>query len=232
MASRRYRRSRGIKRYRRYRRRYGRRRVKGIRRRFGRIQPTRKRVRLVYNELVSINPDNTGLISSHVFRANDLYDPNYTASGHQPMGFDELCAMYNHFTVVGSKIDVTVCPVSAAISGQWGVGLFDNATATSAVAADQLLECGRAGMMPRIASYETRNYSSHCRRKFSLRRFFNTRDVFSDKFQCNASASPLEQAYYHLWYSSVGNNDPGNLNFNVHIEYLVYCHEPKMMDQS
>lgn len=45
-----------------------------------------------------------GALSTWMFRANDLFDPDYSGTGHQPAGFDQLMAWYNHFCVVRSKI--------------------------------------------------------------------------------------------------------------------------------
>lgn len=44
--------------------------------------------------------------TGYIYRGNDCYDPNYSGTGHQPVGFDELMNMYDTFTVVGSKITV------------------------------------------------------------------------------------------------------------------------------
>jgi len=41
-----------------------------------------------------------------VWRANDLYDPQYSMGGHQPAGFDQLMAMYQRFTVLRSQATV------------------------------------------------------------------------------------------------------------------------------
>lgn len=42
----------------------------------------------------------------HTFRATDLYDPDYTGTGHQPLGFDQMMLMYRKFLVLKSKISV------------------------------------------------------------------------------------------------------------------------------
>ena len=39
-------------------------------------------------------------------KANDLYAPSTGTGAHQPMGFDQIMALYERFCVVGSKISV------------------------------------------------------------------------------------------------------------------------------
>jgi len=47
-----------------------------------------------------------GAMSTQVFRANDMFDIDFTGGGHQPMGFDQLMLWYNHFCVLQTKITV------------------------------------------------------------------------------------------------------------------------------
>lgn len=66
--------------------------------------PSQLRNTLTYTETVSFS-----LVSgfaSYVFSANGLYDPNITGTGHQPYYFDQLMALYNHYTVLKSRIKV------------------------------------------------------------------------------------------------------------------------------
>jgi hypothetical protein len=37
-----------------------------------------------------------------------MYDPNYTGTGHQPLGFDEMANLYNHYTVLKASICLSV----------------------------------------------------------------------------------------------------------------------------
>lgn len=48
----------------------------------------------------------SGALSTHQYALNGLYDPDITASGHQPMYFDQYMAIYNHYTVIGCKMTV------------------------------------------------------------------------------------------------------------------------------
>lgn len=64
---------------------------------------------LRYSEpLELINANISGLTGSEVaYRMNSLYDPNFTAAlNHQPLGFDQLAAVYRKYCVY--KVDVQV----------------------------------------------------------------------------------------------------------------------------
>lgn len=60
-----------------------------------------------YAAVYSLTSD-TGTTTSQVWRANGCFDPDYSGTGHQPMFFDEYAAVYNYYTVLGSKIKVTL----------------------------------------------------------------------------------------------------------------------------
>lgn len=42
------------------------------------------------------------------WRANSMYDIDYNAVGHQPMGFDQLAALYHRYRVYGLAYDFTI----------------------------------------------------------------------------------------------------------------------------
>jgi len=60
-------------------------------------------VKLKYVETFSL----TGAPSIQLFRGNDLFDPNYTGTGHQPYLSDQLGPLYQNFTVYASKIKIS-----------------------------------------------------------------------------------------------------------------------------
>ena len=45
-----------------------------------------------------------GLINTHAFRLNSLYDLDYTYAGHQPYGYDQLAAIFNKYQVTAIKM--------------------------------------------------------------------------------------------------------------------------------
>lgn len=60
--------------------------------------------------LINLSPDNiTGLTGSeYAFRLGSLFDPDFTGTGHQPWGFDQLAAIYQQYNVYRVKIQVKV----------------------------------------------------------------------------------------------------------------------------
>lgn len=49
-------------------------------------------------------------------RANDIYDPEVALGGQQPLYYDQLTAIYNHWTVVKSKMKIMVMPIISGLS--------------------------------------------------------------------------------------------------------------------
>jgi hypothetical protein len=57
----------------------------------------------------------SGAVQTWLFRGNSVFDPDYTFTGHQPVGFDEYAAFYQHYIVRRSRIVVYVSSLTAAV---------------------------------------------------------------------------------------------------------------------
>ena len=66
--------------------------------------PDRMHVKMRYFSQVTFDFDGTNGGLAHVYRVNNIYDPNETGTGHQPMGFDQLNAFYKRYLVNGCKV--------------------------------------------------------------------------------------------------------------------------------
>ena len=93
------------------------------------VFPFQRYATLKYCEAYTdVNPG-AGQSSALIMRANDVYDPNRTAVGHQPTGFDQYMAMYNKFCVEASKIKVVAyTDDSNTLDTVVGVALMDSDT--------------------------------------------------------------------------------------------------------
>lgn len=89
-----------------YRRRRGFRRLRAI-------TSPRRVVKLKYCETFTLNVGAVGLPAWEGFNMGSLMDPNFTGTGHQPRGFDELKPFYNSSLVIGAKITVRCINVGA-----------------------------------------------------------------------------------------------------------------------
>jgi len=57
---------------------------------------------------ISTNGVLSGLATAYTFRCNSLYDPDYTGTGHQPLGYDQIAPMYKQNVVHACRIKVGV----------------------------------------------------------------------------------------------------------------------------
>jgi len=63
------------------------------------ILATKLRTQMNYCDTVMIGPGSSS--ARHVFRMGSIYDPDYTASGHQPFAHDQWQALYSYYRVYG-----------------------------------------------------------------------------------------------------------------------------------
>lgn len=69
--------------------------------------PDSIRTTLKYCESVALT-SSSGILTTYVFRANGLYDPDYTSTGHQPYYFDQYALLYWKYCVHACHLKVTV----------------------------------------------------------------------------------------------------------------------------
>lgn len=63
-------------------------------------------VRLNYSENTSLYPG--AIPAASIWRINDLYDPNFSGTGHQPYFRDQMFTLYNYGRVLWASIKVSV----------------------------------------------------------------------------------------------------------------------------
>lgn len=197
--------------------------------------PKSKLVKLRYAQFININPA-SGVTGSYVFSANGMYDPDITGTGHQPSNFDRWMAVYDHYTVVGSKIKVSYTPTIATtiVPGIFGVLLTDAGNEATSLIQENLLEQPRVKYSRKVLGMPTANsMPATVVKRFSSKRFFGVKPLGGGKtFQGSASANPTEGAFYEVFVCPIDGNDPGNMALTVVIDYIAVLTEPKVSDAS
>lgn len=190
------------------------------------------KARLRYCTPLALNCS-VGTTVAYVFSANGLYDPDITGSGHQPYGFDQLMAMYNHYTVISSKCQVrwynnTNFPVNC------GIALRDDSSGVNGTAISQILETpGTVSRM--LGASASQDSAGAVSKGFSCRRFFTRRTpIIEDaNLRGTAAANPTEQAYFHVFATpNLDTDDPPQITGTVVIDFIAWFTEPKILAQS
>lgn len=186
--------------------------------------------RLRYSTSFAVTATSGAIGTIQVFRANDLFDPDFTGTGHQPMGFDQMMVWYNHFTVLRSKI---TCVVKNTGVGSPTACLRVDGDSTTITVIDRVVEVG--GCV--TESLEGKNvYGANKSLSISadmmkLQNVSRSAITSDPSLQGSAGASPVECTYYHcmLW-------DPqavtANAEWEVVIDYEAVFSEPRVLTQS
>jgi len=67
----------------------------------------RSYVKLAYADLYQASVS-ASTLSTRVWHLNNVFDPDYTGAGGQPLYYDQIAAMYSRYRVFGCSISVTV----------------------------------------------------------------------------------------------------------------------------
>lgn len=195
--------------------------------------PDSKFVTLRYVTFITLNPSIATNVS-HIFRANSIYDPDQTGIGHKPMGTDQFNTFYDHYTVVGSKITATFMSGSGSASAGTaicGVLLKDNLTTINTP--ERIAEAGNSSF--RVLTNSSATGKTKVSAYYSATKFFGLKDIRDnrDLIGSQFSASPTEDALFHVWASPHnGSVDPNPIDVMVTITYRVLLSERKNLPQS
>lgn len=166
------------------------------------------------------------------WRANGLFDPDATGTGHQPMGYDQWSAFYNHFIVLGSQISCTVSGSDSSETGSLAINmcLSDDQTVPNTIST--LVEEGRGTtqMQGGFNAIGTRTV----RGKYSAKKFFNIKDVKDNRATLGAQggADPSDQAIFTLTVEDPALNTTSDISVLTVIDYIVLMSEPKDLTPS
>lgn len=186
-------------------------------------------VKMLYSETLPLNALGIGQAVTCQFRANSIFDPNFTGVGHQPMGHDQWSAFYNHYCVVSSKCRVDYLPQSTAIGGNFiGAIRISPDSAPSTIPAIQLFEnrqavtgiCMTAGRPLRL------NNTYNMYKQFGIKPGLST--------TCTAAfgANPVEDCYFHVSICPYDSSVQAQSFVIVLIEYTVLLLEPRTLSES
>lgn len=175
-----------------------------------------------YAEVVGITVT-TGA-GGYAFSCNGLYDPNASGTGHQPLYFDQLMTIYDHYTVTASRCKFTLVTSS---SKELVLSAFvdDDGSWSGGVAIPEKPGCKNQVVNPSVS----RPYPMYLTWKASD--YFPGAHADDSTMQGTASGNPSEQSNYAIAINDIGLTS-FTCNVFVEIEYDVEWNEYKDMGPS
>lgn len=179
-----------------------------------------------YCETGTLTTGGSGSLVTYNYRANSLYDPNQTGGGHQPMYFDQMMSIYNHWICIGSKITITWAqmPDTAGSRPPVTVGVFLNDDSTVSPSFNGILE-------QTIASKRTmtQNSGNSCVTtcKFSAKKVFGGSVLADADLQGTVTSGCAEEQMYTLFVDSGASLTPCTVMYRVQIDYITVYRELK-----
>lgn len=181
---------------------------------------------LMYRQqLLNLNPTLGGLAAQHFISANGLFDPDVTGVGHQPTGFDQLMAFYDHYTVIGSKIIATFTNGDSSNGQTVGIYLAD--ATTTVTNPEQIIENGGV-VFAELTKDGTDGYSKTLTMNCNPTKYLGRKSPLSDDIlRGSASANPTEDVLFCLWGAPQATVDSSSIFVQVTVEYTAIFTERK-----
>jgi len=177
--------------------------------------PLRLYVKHRYVENVAVT-STTGSVSAYKWRANGMYDPNFTGTGHQPMYFDVCASVYNHFTVIKSYAKFSFVPLSLTTLPTAISSCLDDDTSSPATTA--AMGESSKGTIKVAAPSPSDPIITYC--NFSARETFGGNPLSNDNLQGTVSTDPTEQM---VFIAAVEALNLGTQSWNVQAEITYYA---------
>lgn len=213
------------RRFRRKTRRYSRGYAKRTRTLFGNKLVTR----LKFQQVRTLDPGIVGVPAIQVYRANSLFDPDLTATGHQPRGRDQLFTMFNNAVVIGCKITIEGSHTSGIHNTIVGIAVRASSTVETDI--NSYLESrnvkhtmlsGGSNTEPRKLSY-----------KVNPNKFLGiSKPLANSKVLNTDTANPDTQCFFHIFAGPTEFVDSQPVHFNVQMEFTCVFIKPKLPPQS
>lgn len=164
----------------------------------------------------------------YLFRLNSVYDPDYSGTGHQPMGRDEYTTLYSKYKVISTHVSVAYSYISpygmvSAIIPNGDVNPLTTLTKALEMPHTTMKICN--GNCPDVKLSKTFSLPELCG-------VTRTRYMSDDIYGAVSSNNPPEDIILHVVTSSPGAPLSWNYTFTIKLTYRVIFYDPVPLGQS
>lgn len=188
-------------------------------------------VKLRYADSIQLDAG-VGTPNAYVFRANSLFDPDYTGVGHQPLGYDEWGAFYQKYCVLGSRITVIVNTDSNSVGVNQLVSVKCSDTVGLHDYPQTAIEDPNTATRVLNGVYNGKSGLITLRKNYSCKNHFNLVDPMDSEQNVNHGSNPADPVFFVVTAWDLDGVDPPNLHCTVIIDYIAKFSEPTRLLRS
>lgn len=186
--------------------------------------PSQAVYRFVYAENVALTSTDAATAAFHTMSINNLYDPNISGTGYQPIGFDQMAAFWQNYRVLSARIRLEVFPTTATAT----IGFYPSGF--SSLPADwnawtvqpHAAVVTTSTTMPRRVSRLVKPWLVLGIKKAN---YMGENDYLS-----SATGGPLRPVYLHMFAKSSG--VATSVSTRIYLEYTVLASQPIALGMS
>jgi len=173
---------------------------------------------LRYCETVTLSLT-TGGMQSYFFSCNGLFDPNITGTGHQPLYFDQMITLYDHYTVLRSRCKWTITPPSTPdMILTCAVSIEDDVTI--GVTNPGFIAERQTGQIQVFNPKSSNAQPRYFYQSWDAAKTFGGNPKSDPNMQGNYNSNPTEQSYFQISIFE-GNLNSVAIPVTIEIEYDV-----------
>lgn len=161
------------------------------------------------------------------FNALGMYDPDPSLGGHQPLFFDQVGLIYDHYTVIGSSIKWTFTPEGGGDFNPVRVIVWHNDD-TSTTYSDMNNIQEAKGSKARSMTFGSSSRSLTVRQRYSAKKTFGGSVVGNPNLQGSTSGNPPEGHFFQASFQQLdasGVNPITDVRWIVEITYIAVWRE-------
>lgn len=189
-------------------------------------------LKMKYVERVSLADGVGGVGAIQVYRANSVYDPDYTGTGAQPLSLDQWANFYNYYKVLGCKIDVKAFPLTSTVANANCILAIVPTPTIMTVTTDTIT----ASQMPYAKTFfvgpANGGVIGHASQYMSTKKIFGKKDVDDEEYKALLSASPQNAWYYNIIADAVDGLSTFDIDLIVTVTYYIELTERVVLAQS
>lgn len=195
----------------------------------GQVFPKTLKTVLRYVERANLSAP-TSSYNQVFFKCNGLFDPTDALGGHQPYGFDQYAAIYNHYKVYKSRITVQWNAYDSSPPEGLVVGVNITPGNTDADNAQTKMEKQDGAINYRYVSPQDPTDIIQTK-WWTAKKYFGTQKD-EDSLTAAVTADPTELSHYCVWAQNCSGGSGSDIEYLVTIEYYVEFIEPKSLGGS